>query len=119
MSCTEYDTYLHAHRQSLMGRELEGEAFMRAANLLNQAKDAPQNKKLLWEALQYTSKLWTIVQADLNSPQTKMNDDLKANLLSLSLFVDRTCSEIIKKPHQRMLQGLIDVNRNIAKGLLE
>ena len=115
---TGYDAYGQIHAQALRGRALEGEAFMKAVNLLTQAQDFPQNKRLLGEALQYTQKLWTLVQADLNSQDNKLDKDLKANLLSLSLYVDEHCLLAIKKPHPQVLQGLIEVNRNIAAGLL-
>lgn len=113
-----YAAYGRTHKSSLKGRALEGEAFVKAANMLINAQNFPENKRLLGEALQYTQKLWTIVQADLQSPSNKLDDVMKANLLSLSLYVDRTCHEVIKKPHQPRLQGLIDVNKNVAAGLL-
>jgi len=118
MQTAGYSAYGQTHGQNLSGRPLEGEAFMKAARLLSQAQDYPENKRLLGEALQYTQKLWTIVQADLNSTDNKMDKDLKAKLLSLSLFVDEHCLLAIKKPHQQLLQGLIEVNRNVASGLL-
>ncbi|NVJ91423.1 MAG: flagellar protein FlaF [Methylocystaceae bacterium] len=113
-----YAAYGKTHKSSLKGRALEGEAFMKAANMLINAQSLPENKRMLGEALQYTQKLWTIVQADLKSSANTLDDAMKSNLLSLSLYVDRTCYEIIKKPHQPRLQGLIDVNKNVAAGLL-
>ncbi|NVK17230.1 MAG: flagellar protein FlaF [Methylocystaceae bacterium] len=115
---TGYGAYGQTHGQNLTGRRLEGEAFMKAARLLSQAQGFMENKRLLGEALQYTQKLWTIVQADLKSENNKMDKNLKAQLLSLSLFVDEQCLLAIKKPHPQVLQGLIEVNRNVASGLL-
>lgn len=93
---------------------------MKAVRLLLRAQDFPGNNRLLVEALNYTRKLWTIVQADLNSPANKLDGDLKASLLSLSLYVDRECIEVIEKPHpHQALQGLIDVNKDMASGLLD
>jgi len=91
---------------------------MKAVNLLMRAQDFPGNNRLLYEAIQYTRKLWTIVQADLKAPANKLDEAMKANLLSLSIYVDQKCIEAIEKPHQQVLQGLIDVNKNVASGLL-
>ncbi|SCA56056.1 Flagellar FlaF family protein [Candidatus Terasakiella magnetica] len=112
-----YEAYGISHKNSLKGRTLEAESFMKAVTLLKRAEDFPQNKRLLAQALEYTRKLWTIVQADLKSPDNQLDDKLKAKLLSLSLYVDKTCLEVIKKPHPHALQGLIDVNQNVARGL--
>jgi len=113
-----YDAYGASHKATLSGRALEGEAFMRAVNLLKNAQGFPENKRLWIEALEFTRKLWTLVQADLKNPDHPFEDSLKANLLSLSLYVDRQCVEVTKKPHPQMLQGLIDVNYEVACGLL-
>ncbi len=114
-----YEAYGQTHKATLSGRALEGEAFMKAVRLLMRAQDFPGNNRLLVEALTYTRKLWTIVQADLKSPMNRMDDALKSRLLSLSLFVDQQCLDAIEKPHpQQVLQGLIDVNKDMASGLL-
>jgi flagellar protein FlaF len=114
-----YEAYGQVHKNSLSGRALEGEAFMKAVTLLMRAQDFPGNKRLLVEAVNFTRKLWTVVQADLKAPANKVDEALKANLLSLSLFVDKQCMEAIEKPHpHHVLQGLIDVNKNVASGLL-
>jgi len=91
---------------------------MKAVRLLDRAHNFPENKRLLAEALTYTRKLWTVVQADLKDPTNKLEENLKADLLSLSLYVDQECLTAIEKPHQQALQGLIDVNKNVAGGLL-
>jgi flagellar protein FlaF len=113
-----YEAYTHAHKKGLKGRELEGESFMKAVNLLTNAQEFDGNRRLLLEALDYTRKLWTIVQADMKEPGHHLDDATRSNLLSLSLYVDRTCYEVAKKPHPQKLQGLIDVNYQIACGLL-
>ncbi len=113
-----YQAYGITHKNGLKGRELEGEAFMKAVTLLIRAQDFPENKRLLMEALNYTRRLWTIVQADLQSPENKLEEGLKANLLSLDAYVERQCQVAIKKPHPQVLQGLIEVNRQVAAGLL-
>ncbi|WP_417841874.1 flagellar biosynthesis regulator FlaF [Terasakiella sp.] len=118
MTKTGYDAYKQTHKNGLKGRALEGESFMKAVQLLKQAQEFDGNRRLLMEALDYTRKLWTIVQADLKEPNHHLSEDIRTNLLSLSLYVDRTCYDVAKKPHPQKLQGLIDVNYQIATGLL-
>ncbi|WP_135074774.1 flagellar biosynthesis regulator FlaF [Terasakiella sp. SH-1] len=113
-----YAAYGQTHKNSLQGRALEGEAFMKAVRLLTRAQDRPGNKRFLQEALDYTQKLWTIVQADLKSPSNHLDESLKSNLLSLSLYVDRECMAAAKSPQRLNLRGLIDVNNDVARGLL-
>lgn len=113
-----YDAYGQTHSQTLNGRALEAEAFMKAVQLLTRAQDFPENKRLFGESLQYVQKLWMIVKADLDSPQNKLPKETKQQLLTLADLVDAQCRAAIKKPPKQVLQGLIEIHRNVAAGLM-
>jgi len=113
-----YDAYGQVHSQNLKGRALEAEAFMKAVQLLTRAQDFPENKRLLGESLQYVQKLWMIVKADLEAPRNKLPKETQQHLLSLAEMVDAQCRAAIKKPPEHRLQGLIEIHRNVAAGLM-
>jgi flagellar protein FlaF len=59
-------------------------------------------------ALKYNQLLWSIIQADVAEKDNALPEELKANLMSLSIFVDKQTSK-----------GLTNINLNIAEGLME
>ncbi len=103
---------------TLAGRSLEGRAFARAAQLLNDAREAPDDRLKAVKALRFNHQLWTILQASLlesiNDMDTALNDDL----LKLSLFVDRRTAEALADADPVLLDALISINRDIAQGQL-
>jgi flagellar protein FlaF len=101
-------------------RELEAAALFKAARLLEQCRqdwDAADRDARLHEALRYNLRLWTLFQAGLAEPELAMPDELRANLLRLSAFVDRRTFELMGNPEAGRLNALIEINRNIALGL--
>ena len=55
------------------------------------------------------------MQADLADPRNQLPSQLKANLISLSIWVDKHTSKAMvgKAP----IEPLIDINRNVMEGL--
>jgi flagellar protein FlaF len=107
-------------KMTTSSRELEAAALFKAARLLEQCRqdwDAADRESRLAEALRYNLRLWTLFQAGLAEPDPGMPDDLRANLLRLSAFVDRRTFELMAHPEASRLNSLIEINRNIALGL--
>ena len=63
--------------------------------------------------------LWSIVQADVSQADNTLPEELKANLMSLSLYVDKQTTVGLKDPSDELFDGLISINLNIAEGLME
>ena len=114
MSNSAYQAYGVSSKLSLSGRALEAQAFTMAAQKLQAAKNDAGNRALAMEALRYNNRLWTVVQAELADPASKLPEDIKAELFSLSLFVDKRTREAIASPDVDLLDALIEINRNIA-----
>jgi len=118
-----YGAYAQRHSTSLRGNSLEGEALTRAARMLEDARSHLDDKVALAQALQFNQKLWTIFQADLTSEKNPLPDALKADLLSLSLFMDQTSGDLIRPSGpiaiNESLQAMIDVNRSLASAMLK
>jgi flagellar protein FlaF len=112
-----YETTARATRSS---RELEAAALFKAARMLDQCAqhwEDPDRPALLELALKYNQRLWTFFQAELSDPENALPVDLRSNLLSLSLFVDRRTFEMLANPDPAQLRALIDIDRHIATGL--
>lgn len=97
----------------------EALALMEAARRLNAARElVEQDVEAYRESLRLNWRLWTIIQCDVASAENTMPDDLKANIMSLSIFVDRQTLDALSAPAASKLGVLIDINRNVAGGLL-
>jgi len=78
----------------------------------------PTNETALLQAVRLNWRLWTIFQASLFEPDCPLPVELRDNLLSLSNFVDRHTAGIITDPDPAKLDILIDINRELASGLM-
>jgi flagellar protein FlaF len=66
-------------------------------------------------ALHWNRRLWTTLAADCTNPENRLPMQLKANIISLSIWVDKHTSDVMQK--QAAIQPLIDINRIIMQGL--
>ncbi len=97
----------------------EALALMEAARRLNAARElVERDVEAYRESLRLNWRLWTIIQCDIASAENSMPDELKANIMSLSIFVDRQTLDALSQPAASKLGILIDINRNVAGGLL-
>ena len=87
---------------------------MKAARLLDHAKNHPGDNAALGNALQFNFDLWTIFQADVTDPASSLPGDLKQKLLNLSLFMDHSATKLLNGSDVHTLQAMIDVNRTLA-----
>src|SRR5258708_8747366 len=94
-------------------RELERRAFSIVIGKLVGAKE--QGGPSLIDACYLNYQLWSTLQADLALPDNALPVDLKARLLSLSLWVQRYTPEVMRGTASA--DPLITVNKNILEGL--
>ena len=100
-------------------REMDAAAFSQAAYVLDQARQNLADADACEKALKYNQLLWSIVQADVSAGKNELPDELKANLMSLSLFVDKQTTQGLSDPTEELLDSLININLNISEGLME
>ena len=74
---------------------------------------AERNSRM--RALHWNRRLWTTLAADCANPDNRLPMQLRANIISLSIWVDKHTSDVMQK--QAAIQPLIDVNRIIMQGL--
>ena len=100
-------------------REMDAAAFSQAAYVMDQARQKLNDKELGERALKYNQMLWSIVQNDVSQPDNALPEELKANLMSLSIYVDKQTTTGLKDPSDELFDSLINMNLNIAEGLME
>ena len=99
-------------------RETEGRALLEAARRLAEAQKQPEARGALREAARLNWRLWTIFQAELAAPECPLPPEIRSNMLSLCNFVDKRTVAVLAEPKPELVEVLINVNRQIAAGLL-
>lgn len=110
--------YKQPARAGNSAQETEGRALMEAARrLFNAQKDGDADTILTCVRLNW--RLWTIFQAELTAPECSVPIEIRQNMLNLCNFVDKRTVEILADAKPELLTVLININRNVAAGLLE
>lgn len=112
-------SYGQAQTAALSGRAAEAEAFVKSASRLHQAASDPLDATAFGEALQSNRKLWTLLQASLRDDDGRLPEDLRQDILRLSIFVDKQTLKARAAPSLEAVAPLIDINRNMAGGLFK
>lgn len=97
-------------------RARERQAVERAVGLLRAAQAAGARSRETVEALHYVRQLWAILIEDLASPENDLPQKLRADLISIGLWVMRE-AEAIRLGHTDEFDAIIDINQTIAEGL--
>ena len=97
-----------ARRMAVALEEAEGQDLM-----------TPKVRASLREPVRLNWRLWTIFQAELSRDDTGLPTDILENMINLCNFVDKHTIKCLSDPAAENIVILIDINRNIASGLLE
>ena len=111
-------SYNQFHKAGGAPRETEGRALLEAARRLSEAQQNPEDRNGLREAARLNWRLWTIFQAELSAPECPVPQEIRVNMLNLCNFVDRRTVAVLAEAKPQLLDVLINVNRQIAAGLL-
>ena len=90
-----------------------------AVSITYDAGDEKATKDARKAALRLNWRLWTIFQAELTVERTEVPEEIRINMLTLCKFVDKHTIGALVNPTPETLTVLIDINRNIAAGLME
>ncbi|MDA0655763.1 MAG: flagellar biosynthesis regulator FlaF [Proteobacteria bacterium] len=96
----------------------EARALLETARMMDACVGDTEDLDAYKAALRLNWRLWTIFQADVSSADSQLPLDIKENILSLSVFVDKHAVSALAEPAGRKLRVLIEINRNIASGLM-
>lgn len=101
---------------STEARGRERDAFDRAIELLVAAEAAGPTSMESQAAVIYLQRLWGILIRDLAEPTNELASNLRADLISIGLWVIKEADQIIQE-RSNNFAGLIAVNRSIRDGL--
>ncbi len=88
------------------------------ADFADQENTTDRNK--VRDAIRLNWRLWTIFQAEMTVDDAHtVPDEIRVNMLTLCKFVDQHTIETLREPTPEKVSTLIEINRNIAAGLLD
>lgn len=107
---------------AISDREIDAYALTQSALKLRECQqnwDVPERERIdrLFAALKINGLLWSIFQAEISRDGNPLPRQLREDLLTLSLFVDKRTKEIMCFPEPEKLTVLIKINLNLAAGL--
>ena len=112
-----YSTYATTQNQGESVRESEARALLRCASRLEAVQQEGVDYAAYCDALRQNQRLWTLFQAALAEAGNPLPIELRQTLLGLSLYIDRRTLRAIGEFSGKLLDVLININREIASGL--
>ncbi|MBL8551841.1 MAG: flagellar biosynthesis regulator FlaF [Hyphomonadaceae bacterium] len=108
--------YQHAAAQAEHPRQTEYRALGKAtAGLLRAQEEGRANLGGLAEALDFNRRLWSALSVDCAVEGNQLDPRLRANIISLALWVGRYSSEVLREGAD--IGELVEVNRAVMEGL--
>lgn len=111
--------YKNVARQTSNPRELEATLLLQAAAKLQSVHDDWEQKRAqLDDALRYNRRLWSVFLSEMTDSSNPMPKAVRQNVANLGLFVMNQTVAVMNDPQPQLLGSLININREIAAGLL-
>ncbi len=114
-----YDTQAQAHTSNQ--RELEGRVLLKSNRALQAIIDDWDNrpKDALSDALTYNRNIWMLFyDTAIENKDGGRPNDLRSNIVNLANFIFKRELEILSDPKPEKLNVLININNEIAAGLM-
>lgn len=93
----------------------EAKVFSAVTNGLERFAEQGRHSSALQDYLVKNQKLWVAIRNDLSTEDNPLPTELKANLVSLSMWVERQTKEFLTGGGG--IEEIIAVNRSVAAGL--
>ena len=122
MYSSPLQAYETVNKATMSGREIEAAVLNRAALKLKECQNnwnADDRDERLEAALNFNQQIWTIFQGELVKADNPLPKQIRQNLLALGAYIDKRIFEIMAFPSPEKLDIVIDINRNIAAGLIQ
>ncbi|WP_315925438.1 flagellar biosynthesis regulator FlaF [Mesorhizobium sp. SP-1A] len=97
-------------------KDRERQLLSRSIEMLTSASAAGHRSMEAVEALHFTNRLWTNLLDDLGSDENVLPKELRANLISIGLWVLRE-AEDIRQGRTGNFEGLIEISQIIRDGI--
>ena len=102
-------------------RELEGRILLKAAKMIKDLQDDwdNSNSEILESTLKYNRQVWMVFyDTALENPEGDHPNDLRSNIINLANFIFKRELDIMAKPEKQKLDVLVNINQEIAAGLM-
>ena len=110
------EAYQRASARSENPREAEYRLFGQVTRALMAADQAPKDDlRVRVDALDWNRRMWTALANDCADASNGLPQSVRAQIISLSLWVSRHTSAVIRKREE--IGPLVDINRIIMQGL--
>jgi flagellar protein FlaF len=107
--------YQRTQRATENSRGAEYRLFGQVTGALIDALSSGAKGPMLIEAIDWNRRLWSTLAVDCMDDGNKLPNPLRAQIISLSIWVAKYSSQVIQQGVS--LEPLIDINRNIMQGL--
>ena len=111
----------HAQKTTTDPRELESRVLLKAAGMLKdvQTEWNDANRDVLEATLKYNRQIWMMFyDTAIENPEGDRPNELRSNIINLANFIFKREIEILAAPKKEKLDVLININREIAAGLM-
>jgi flagellar protein FlaF len=111
--------YGQVAKQIASPRKLEANLLLQAAARLQAVRDAASRDSAEFDgALRFNRKLWSVFLATVTNPENPLPPAIRQNVANLGLFVMNRTVSLLQDPQREQLPSLININRELAAGLL-
>ena len=97
-------------------KERERQVLDRSIELMRAAAERGRNSNEAVEAIYYTRMLWVRLTEDLCLPDNQLEPELKANLISIAIWILNE-TEKIRKRESDNFRGIVEITTIIRDGL--
>mgnify|MGYP006449421733 CR=1 FL=1 len=111
------DAYHKTQVASEEPRETEYRLMGRVTGALMEARDRELKGPELMKALDWNRRMWSAFATDCATNDNSLPQETRAGIISLSLYVSKTCSKVMRGAAS--IDDLIVINRNIMEGLAQ
>ena len=108
--------YQQAAQRAETPRDVEYRLFAQVTRALLDVKSKPREDLRAWiDVLHWNRRMWAALADDCAQPANALPEATRGQIISLSLFVHRTTSQVMRR--EADVDTLIDLNRTMMQGL--
>jgi len=108
--------YQQAAQRAETPRDVEYRLFAQVTRALLDVKSTPREDFRAWiDVLHWNRRIWAALADDCAQSGNALPEETRAQVISLSLFVHRTTSQVMRK--EADVDVLIELNRTMMQGL--
>jgi len=109
------NAYENTRQKTENPQQTEYRLFVEVTRALMEAEGLAKTDSKLHDALHWNRRMWSTFATDCAIEGNKLPDMLRAQIISLSIWVGKHSSKIIRENED--IQALIDVNKSVMEGL--